>query len=281
MLTMGVDIGSTACKCIIMEDGREIKARAVVPLGTGTQGSRTVFEAALRKAGKTREEIERILVTGYGRFTFEAADSQKSEITCHATGVHYLLPTARTVVDIGGQDVKALRLSEDGLLDNFVMNDKCAAGTGRFLDVMAGVLDVKTEELGELSSQARSEVSISNTCTDTTMGCRLSKLQVLSNRKIITVRLTAGNRMNKDSSLSASIYMSSVLSPGWSHQWLPYSTTAKSVGSRPGRCSRQAYGYADCLDRYCLGRIRINSHNTINPVNFQEIRTSSVHTGHI
>ena len=110
MLTMGVDIGSTACKCIIMEDGREIKARAVVPLGTGTQGSRTVFEAALRKAGKTREEIERILVTGYGRFTFEAADSQKSEITCHATGVHYLLPTARTVVDIGGQDVKALRL---------------------------------------------------------------------------------------------------------------------------------------------------------------------------
>ena len=75
--------------------------------------------------------------------------------------------------------------------------------------------------------------------------------------------------------------MSSVLSPGWSHQWLPYSTTAKSVGSRPGRCSRQAYGYADCLDRYCLGRIRINSHNTINPVNFQEIRTSSVHTGHI
>ena len=165
MLTMGVDIGSTACKCIIMEDGQEIKARAVVPLGTGTQGSRTVFEAALTKAGKTREEIERILVTGYGRFTFEAADSQKSEITCHATGVHYLLPTARTVVDIGGQDVKALRLSEDGLLDNFVMNDKCAAGTGRFLDVMAGVRDVKTEELGELSSQARSEVSISNTCT--------------------------------------------------------------------------------------------------------------------
>ena len=77
------------------------------------------------------------------------------------------LPAAHspTVVDIGGQDVKALRLSEDGLLDNFVMNDKCAAGTGRFLDVMAGVLDVKTEELGELSSQARSEVSISNTCT--------------------------------------------------------------------------------------------------------------------
>ena len=84
MLTMGVDIGSTACKCIIMEDGQEIKARAVVPLGTGTQGSRTVFEAALTKAGKTREEIERILVTGYGRFTFEAADSQKSEITCRS-----------------------------------------------------------------------------------------------------------------------------------------------------------------------------------------------------
>ena len=124
-----------------MEDGQEIKARAGT-VRDRDAGVRTVFEAALTKAGKTREEIERILVTGYGRFTFEAADSQKSEITCHATGVHYLLPTAQTVVDIGGQDVKALRLSEDGLLDNFVMNDKCAAGTGRFLDVMAGVLDV-------------------------------------------------------------------------------------------------------------------------------------------
>ena len=165
MLTMGVDIGSTACKCVIMKDGKEVITRAVVPLGTGTTGPKTVFEEAIQSANVTRDEIARVLVTGYGRFTFHDADNQKSEITCHATGVHFLLPSVRTIVDIGGQDVKALRLSADGLLDNFVMNDKCAAGTGRFLDVMAGVLDVKTEELGEISSHATEEISISNTCT--------------------------------------------------------------------------------------------------------------------
>ena len=165
MLTMGVDIGSTACKCVIMKDGKEVITRAVVPLGTGTTGPKTVFEEAIQSANVTRDEIARVLVTGYGRFTFHDADNQKSEITCHATGVHFLLPSVRTIVDIGGQDVKALRLSADGLLDNFVMNDKCAAGTGRFLDVMAGVLDVKTEERGEISSHATEEISISNTCT--------------------------------------------------------------------------------------------------------------------
>lgn len=165
MLTMGVDIGSTACKCIILKDGAEIVSRAVVPLGTGTSGAQTVFQQAIADAGIRREDIARVLVTGYGRFTFDEADSQKSEISCHATGVHFLLPTVRTVVDIGGQDVKALRLNEKGMLDNFVMNDKCAAGTGRFLDVMAGVLNVKTQDLGPLSAHATQEISISNTCT--------------------------------------------------------------------------------------------------------------------
>jgi len=165
MLTMGLDIGSTACKCVVMGDGEKLVSRAVVPLGTGTEGPRRVFEQALEGAGAGRGEIARILVTGYGRFTFDEADSQKSEISCHAKGVQYLLPTARTVIDIGGQDVKVLRLGENGVLENFVMNDKCAAGTGRFLDVMARVLNVRTEELGEISEKAREEVSISNTCT--------------------------------------------------------------------------------------------------------------------
>lgn len=165
MLTMGIDIGSTTCKCIILKDGAEILGRAVVHLGTGTEGSRRVFQNALANAGLTRAAIDRIMVTGYGRFTFDDADNQKSEITCHAKGIHFLLPTARTIIDIGGQDIKALHLNERGVLENFVMNDKCAAGTGRFLDVMAGVINVRTEELGRLSMDAREEVSISNTCT--------------------------------------------------------------------------------------------------------------------
>lgn len=165
MLTLGIDIGSTTCKCIILKDGADILGRALVKSGTGTEGPKRVFQDALTKASLTRGDIDRIMVTGYGRFAFDDADTQKSEITCHAKGIHFLLPTARTVIDIGGQDIKAMHLNDRGLLDNFVMNDKCAAGTGRFLDVMAGVINVKTEDLGRLSMDAKEEVNISNTCT--------------------------------------------------------------------------------------------------------------------
>lgn len=165
MLTMGIDIGSTACKCIILRDGREIVARAIVPLGTGTVGPRRVFETALGMHGLDRADISRILLTGYGRFTFDDADSQKSELSCHAKGVSFLFPSARTIIDIGGQDIKALRVNTRGMLENFVMNDKCAAGTGKFLDVMAGILNIQISELGPLSEGATEEVSISNTCT--------------------------------------------------------------------------------------------------------------------
>ena len=165
MLTMGIDIGSTACKCVIVQDGVKICSRAVVQLGTGTIGPKQVLQNSLEAGGFTRRDIDRILVTGYGRFTFDETDSQKSEITCHAKGVHFLLPSARTIIDIGGQDIKVIHINEHGMQENFVMNDKCAAGTGRFLDVMAGVLNVKTEDLAQLSMDAIEEVSISNTCT--------------------------------------------------------------------------------------------------------------------
>ena len=165
MLTAGLDIGSTTCKAVIMDGDAKILARALVPLGTGTAGPRMVFEQVLSAAALKREKLDRILVTGYGRFSFEHTDAQMSEVSCHAKGINYLLPTARTIIDIGGQDIKVLRLGKKGTLENFIMNDKCAAGTGRFLDVMAGVMNVKTTELGELSEGAEREVSISNTCT--------------------------------------------------------------------------------------------------------------------
>jgi predicted CoA-substrate-specific enzyme activase len=189
---MGLDIGSTACKSIILRDGEQILARSVVPLGTGTVGPRKAFGEALDLAGVARSEIDRILLTGYGRFSFDDADGQMSEVSCHARGIYFLLPSVRTVVDIGGQDVKALRLSEKGALENFVMNDKCAAGTGRFLGVMAGVMNVKTEDLGALSEGATEEVSISNTCT------------VFAESEVIS-RLSAGVRL---ADLTAGIHAS-------------------------------------------------------------------------
>ena len=165
MLTMGIDIGSTACKSVILKDGSTIVSKSLIPLGTGTSAPTEVFNEVLHEAGIGRCDLDYVMATGYGRFSFNEANSQRSEIGCHAAGIHLLMPDVRTIVDIGGQDIKVLSLNERGSVDNFVMNDKCAAGTGRFLDVMAGVMNLKTHELGPLSMQTTQEVSISNTCT--------------------------------------------------------------------------------------------------------------------
>ena len=142
---MGIDVGSTASKCVIMKDGQEIVAKSLVPVGTGTSGP--------------------VLATGYGRNSLDGlADLQMSELSCHAKGATYLFPDVHTVVDIGGQDVKVIEI-ENGMMKNFVMNDKCAAGTGRFLDVMARVLEVRVEDLGDLGDKSTKEIGISSTCT--------------------------------------------------------------------------------------------------------------------
>lgn len=165
MYALGIDIGSTACKSVIINEKREIIAKALVSAGTGFIGPNQVFEKALKEAGLKREEISRVLATGYGRFVFDEADSQKSELSCHAKGMHFINPEIMTIIDIGGQDVKAIRLNDKGGIINFTMNDKCAAGTGRFLENMAKVLCVNTEDLGDISSRATEVCEISNTCT--------------------------------------------------------------------------------------------------------------------
>jgi predicted CoA-substrate-specific enzyme activase len=165
LYTMGIDIGSTSSKAVIMEDGSRIVASCVVPVGTGTSGPQRVIEDAMQAADLDKEDIEYIIATGYGRRSIPGANEQISEITCHARGVHFLLPSTRTIIDIGGQDVKVIRVDENGSVMNFVMNEKCAAGTGRFLEVMARVLECKVSELSILSSQAKQAVPISSTCT--------------------------------------------------------------------------------------------------------------------
>jgi len=164
MITLGIDIGSATSKAVILENGEKILAKNVVPLGTGTKGATDVYESVLEMAGITPDKIDRIISTGYGRFNFEGAHRQVSEVTCHAKGIRYLVPTARTIIDIGGQDAKALSLAPNGALTNFVMNDKCAAGTGRFLEVMSRILDVKVSDMGDISDRSTKKIIINNTC---------------------------------------------------------------------------------------------------------------------
>jgi predicted CoA-substrate-specific enzyme activase len=123
------------------------------------------MKEALAKAKLPFEAVTYVVATGYGRINVPFADKQITEITCHARGVGYLLPEARTVIDIGGQDCKGIKLNDNGKVVDFVMNDKCAAGTGRFLEVTAEELGVKLEDMGRLCLEAENKVEISSTCT--------------------------------------------------------------------------------------------------------------------
>ena len=159
----GVDIGSTMTKVAIM--GETLKASVIGPTGPEHRKlAGLVMEQALAEANLAFEDLGYVVATGYGRINVPFADKQITEISCHARGVSHHLPAARTVIDIGGQDSKAIKLREGRVVD-FVMNDKCAAGTGRYLEVIAEGLGVKQEEMGELSLTAKTEVAIGNTCT--------------------------------------------------------------------------------------------------------------------
>ena len=160
--TMGIDVGSTASKCVIMKDGQEIVAKSLVPVGTGTSGPARAIAEVLDNAKMTREQMDFVLATGYGRNSLDGlADLQMSELSCHAKGATYLFPDVHTVVDIGGQDVKVIEI-ENGMMKNFVMNDKCAAGTGRFLDVMASILRLDVDALDTEAAKATAPAAITS-----------------------------------------------------------------------------------------------------------------------
>ncbi|MDR2801540.1 MAG: acyl-CoA dehydratase activase [Desulfovibrio sp.] len=162
---LGIDIGSSSSKAVLLSKEGSVLAAKVVNLGIGTEGPEKVLLKAFTAAEAERSDVLYTVVTGYGRMSYPDADKQITEITCHAAGVHFLLPEARTIIDIGGQDAKVIRLGRDGSVENFVMNEKCAAGTGRFLEVMARVLGRPIEELADLADNATRQVSISSVCT--------------------------------------------------------------------------------------------------------------------
>lgn len=165
MYTFGIDIGSTTSKCIVLKDGYGIVGTSLLVGGIGTKSPEAAVAIALQTAGLTRDQIAATVVTGYGRNRYQGAEYTVSELTCHALGAHLIFPDVRTIVDIGGQDAKVILLSADGRMQSFLMNDKCAAGTGRFLDVMASILQVPVEEMGSISARATAPAAISSTCT--------------------------------------------------------------------------------------------------------------------
>ena len=160
MYTLGIDIGSTTSKAVILKDGSEIVASSIVVATVETDGVSKALENVMKESGLTQADMACTVATGYGRQTYDGADYQVSELTCHALGVHYVCPGARTVIDIGGQDAKVLSLNEEGRMIN-----KCAAGTGRFLDVMANILKLDISQLETEAAKAVKPASISSTCT--------------------------------------------------------------------------------------------------------------------
>jgi predicted CoA-substrate-specific enzyme activase len=159
----GVDIGSTMTKVVVL--GSDVLASLIGPTGAEHRRlANKVMAEALAQACLRFEDLAYVVATGYGRINVPFADRKVTEITCHAKGVHSLLPTVKTIVDIGGQDSKGIKIS-DGKVVTFVMNDKCAAGTGRFLEVIADALGVPLEKLGEVSLLAQRPAGISSTCT--------------------------------------------------------------------------------------------------------------------
>jgi (R)-2-hydroxyacyl-CoA dehydratese activating ATPase len=160
----GIDIGSTMTKAVILEQG--VIASVIGPTGPEQRRlANKVMEEALRKAGLSFDAMTYIVSTGYGRINVPFADKQVTEISCHAKGVSSLFPRARTIVDIGGQDSKAITVDPHGRVTNFIMNDKCAAGSGRFVEVIADTVGLKLEQMGDLSLQSGHPAQISNICT--------------------------------------------------------------------------------------------------------------------
>ena len=185
LYTLGIDVGSTASKCVILKNGSDIAAKSLIGVGAGTSGPGRAIEAVLQNAGLRKDQLAFTLATGYGRNSLAGiADKQMSELSCHARGAEFCFPGVRTVIDIGGQDVKVLHL-ENGTMVNFQMNDKCAAGTGRFLDVMARVLEVRVQELAMLGSLSTRRVEISSTRTVFAESEVISQLSMGTDKKDI------------------------------------------------------------------------------------------------
>lgn len=165
MIVAGIDIGSSSAKAVILENSR-ILASSIIPTGIDSaETARKVMDQALNSSGLLLQDIKYIVSTGYGRIQVPFAQKTVTEISCHARGINSVLPRVRTILDMGGQDCKAIRCDEHGKVLKFLMNEKCAAGTGRYLERVAGVLSLPLPDIGQLSLQIiNGPVTISSYC---------------------------------------------------------------------------------------------------------------------
>jgi predicted CoA-substrate-specific enzyme activase len=162
----GVDVGSTQTKAVVVDEDGVIVARSLHDTGANVVvAAETSFRDALDSNQIREEEVEYVIGTGYGRYRVTFGNDQITEISCHARGAAHMYPNTKTVLDMGGQDTKAIRIREGGEIVDFCMNDKCAAGTGRFLGAAATALDIPLDELGPTALKSRRPVRISTTCT--------------------------------------------------------------------------------------------------------------------
>lgn len=167
-IVAGIDVGSLTTKVLLMDSAEKdrILSYCIVRSGVGFRtAAEGAVDEALKSAGLRLDDIRHAVSTGYGREIVALSNSRVTEITCHGRGAKHLFPNVRTVIDIGGQDSKVISLDDRGGVANFTMNDKCAAGTGRFLEVMASALGVEIDKLGELSAQSKQQVKVSSMCT--------------------------------------------------------------------------------------------------------------------
>jgi predicted CoA-substrate-specific enzyme activase len=165
MITVGIDIGSITAKAAVLDEGQ---LKGTVVMGTGYDAiaaSEAGFQKVLVISGYETQQVDFVISTGYGRKSVSFADKSVTEISCHAAGAHFANPHVKSVIDIGGQDSKVMTVSPQGKVLDFAMNDKCAAGTGRFLEVMARALEVDLEKMGEISLKSESPATISSLCT--------------------------------------------------------------------------------------------------------------------
>ncbi len=162
----GVDVGSTQTKAVIINEDKEIVSRALTDTGANViQAAGHAFQVALQDGDLREEEVEYVIGTGYGRYKVTFGNAQVTEISCHGRGAVHMFPNTRTVVDMGGQDTKAISVAPTGEIVDFCMNDKCAAGTGRFLGAASSALDIPLNDLGPTAMRGERPVKISTTCT--------------------------------------------------------------------------------------------------------------------
>ncbi|MBU1219345.1 2-hydroxyglutaryl-CoA dehydratase [Myxococcota bacterium] len=165
MIFCGIDIGSNTSKAVLLKNNHIISTALISGISNPSASAEKVFSAVLEKRDLKRHDISCVCATGYGRYEIIIADINKSEISCHGAGAFFSNSTIRTIIDIGGQDCKIICVDERGFVDDFVMNDKCAAGTGRSLEIMAQTLGLSVSELGYIAMKSSKSLPVSNKCS--------------------------------------------------------------------------------------------------------------------